>query len=255
MWVRGVVQGVGFRPFVYALARQHGVDGWVRNTSAGVRDPGSKVRAPIVDRFAAALPQEAPPRSRIASWRRSPAAPESAGGFTILESVADPAAYQLVPPDIATCADCRGELLDPADRRHGYPFTNCTNCGPRFTIIEDLPYDRERTTMRHFPLCPACRREYEDPADRRFHAEPNACPVCGPRVRLLRRGARRRGRPAAGSGRRRSSTAGGGHGRRPGALPSEPPPSCCAPARSSRSRDSAASISPATRRTATWSGD
>ncbi len=99
----------------------------------------------------------------------------------------DPGAYQLVSPDIATCDDCRREVLDPTDRRHDYPFTNCTNCGPRFTIIEDLPYDRERTTMRHFPLCPACRAEYEDPADRRFHAEPNACPVCGPRVRLLRR--------------------------------------------------------------------
>ncbi len=186
MWVRGVVQGVGFRPYVYALARRHGVDGWVRNTSAGVEILAEGAGADV-DRFAAALPQEAPPRSRITSCETSPAAPESAGGFAILESVADPAAYQLVPPDIATCAACRVELLDPADRRHGYPFTNCTDCGPRFTIIEDLPYDRERTTMRHFPLCPACRREYEDPEARRFHAEPNACPVCGPRVRLLRR--------------------------------------------------------------------
>ena len=115
--------------------------------------------------------------------------PEVGEAFVILASQADPGAYQLVSPDIATCDDCRRELLDPADRRHDYPFTNCTNCGPRFTIIEDLPYDRERTTMRRFPLCPACRREYEDPGDRRFHAEPNACPVCGPRVRLLRLGA------------------------------------------------------------------
>ncbi len=108
-----------------------------------------------------------------------------------------------VSPDIATCDDCRRELLDPDDRRHDYPFTNCTNCGPRFTIIEDLPYDRERTTMRHFPLCPACRREYEDPGDRRFHAEPNACPVCGPRVRLLRLG---------GSGREAVELAAGAEG-------------------------------------------
>ncbi len=104
----------------------------------------------------------------------------------ILESAADPAAYQLVSPDIALCDDCRRELLDAGDRRHRYPFINCTNCGPRFTIIEELPYDRERTTMRHFPLCPECRREYEDPADRRFHAEPNACRVCGPRTVLVR---------------------------------------------------------------------
>ncbi len=145
-----------------------------------------------------ALPAEAPPRSRITSCETTPAPPEGASGFVILESVADPGAYQLVPPDIATCAACRGELLDPADRRYEYPFTNCTDCGPRFTIIEDLPYDRERTTMRRFPLCPACRREYEDPADRRFHAEPNACPVCGPKVRLLRRGPESGGSAGAG---------------------------------------------------------
>jgi hydrogenase maturation protein HypF len=190
--VRGVVQGVGFRPFVYSLAMEHGVRGWVLNTSAGVEvlaegDPSA------VAAFAEALPREAPPRSHIAAYDvrevepgQAVDGPASGDAFVILESRADPDAYQLVSPDIATCADCRRELLDLADRRHGYPFTNCTNCGPRFTIIEDLPYDRERTTMRHFPLCPACRREYEDPLDRRFHAEPNACPVCGPRVRLLR---------------------------------------------------------------------
>ncbi len=190
--VRGVVQGVGFRPFVYALAARCGVRGWVRNTSAGVEVLAEGTPAEIAA-FADALPAEAPPRSHISGYEVTdvppgaavdgPAAGES---FVILESAADPDAYQLVSPDIATCADCRRELLDPEDRRHDYPFTNCTNCGPRFTIIEGLPYDRERTTMRQFPLCPACRREYEDPADRRFHAEPNACPACGPRVRLLR---------------------------------------------------------------------
>ena len=187
LWARGVVQGVGFRPFVYTLAREWGVSGWVRNTSAGVEihvegDAGS------VDGFVAALPEQAPPRSYIASFERGTAAPEGHTAFTILESSVDPDAYQLVSPDIATCDDCRREVLDEADRRDGYPFTNCTNCGPRFTIIESLPYDRERTTMRSFPLCPACRKEYEDPLDRRFHAEPNACPVCGPRVRLVRVG-------------------------------------------------------------------
>ncbi|HEX5640755.1 MAG TPA: carbamoyltransferase HypF [Thermoleophilia bacterium] len=199
--VRGVVQGVGFRPFVYSLAVRYGLRGWVLNTSAGVEvlveGPPDAVAA-----FCEALPGEAPPRSHIATYevRAVPAGaaadgPEAGDAFVILESQADPDAYQLVSPDIATCEDCRHELFDPADRRHEYPFTNCTNCGPRFTIIEGLPYDRERTTMRRFPLCPACRREYEDPADRRFHAEPNACPVCGPRVRLLRLAG-----PGAGSG-------------------------------------------------------
>jgi len=185
--VRGVVEGVGFRPFVYSLAQSHGVRGWVRNTSAGVEILAEGAPA-AVDAFVEALPREAPPRSHIAAHECAPAEPEGARAFVILGSEVDPGAYQLVSPDIATCADCRREVLDPADRRYEYPFTNCTNCGPRFTIIEDLPYDRERTTMRHFPLCPACRTEYEDPGDRRFHAEPNACPVCGPRVRLLRRG-------------------------------------------------------------------
>jgi hydrogenase maturation protein HypF len=185
LWARGVVQGVGFRPFIYTLAKEWGVHGWVRNTSAGV-EIHVEGAAGAVDGFVDALPREAPPRSYIATLERSEAAPEGHTAFTILESAVDPDAYQLVSPDIATCDDCRRELLDPADRRHDYPFTNCTNCGPRFTIIESLPYDRERTTMRHFPLCPACRTEYEDPLDRRFHAEPNACPVCGPRVRLLR---------------------------------------------------------------------
>jgi len=190
--VRGVVQGVGFRPFVYSLAARCGVHGWVRNTSAGVEVLAEGTPAEVAA-FVAALPAEAPPRSHIAEYDVSEAPPGAAvdgpavgESFVILESAADPNAYQLVSPDIATCGDCRRELLDPEDRRHDYPFTNCTNCGPRFTIIEGLPYDRERTTMRAFPLCPACRREYEDPADRRFHAEPNACPVCGPRVRLLR---------------------------------------------------------------------
>ena len=183
---RGVVQGVGFRPFVYSLAQRHGLAGWVRNTSAGVEihieGPEDEVEA-----FVAALPGEAPPRSHIAVLTRGPAEPEGVTGFAIFESAAATGEYQLVSPDIATCDDCRRELLDRHDRRYAYPFTNCTNCGPRFTIIEDLPYDRGRTTMRRFPMCPACRREYLDPLDRRFHAEPTACPVCGPRTELLSR--------------------------------------------------------------------
>jgi hydrogenase maturation protein HypF len=183
--VFGVVQGVGFRPFVYALAKRHALSGWVRNTSAGVEILAEGAPADV-EAFVEALPREAPPRSRIAACERISAVAEGASAFLILGSAIDPDAYQLVSPDIATCDACRAELLDPDDRRYQYPFTNCTDCGPRFTIIEDLPYDRERTTMRRFPLCPACRAEYEDPADRRFHAEPNACPVCGPRVRLVR---------------------------------------------------------------------
>ena len=184
--VTGVVQGVGFRPFVYGLAHRLSVQGWVRNTSAGVEIHAEGDSA-ILEAFARGVREEAPPRAFVATLTRAAAPFEGRDAFVIVESAPDPDAYQLVSPDIATCDDCRRELLDPSDRRHDYPFTNCTNCGPRFTIIEGLPYDRERTTMRHFPLCPACRREYEDPADRRFHAEPNACPVCGPRVRLVRR--------------------------------------------------------------------
>jgi hydrogenase maturation protein HypF len=183
--VTGVVQGVGFRPFVYGLAQRLGVLGWVRNTSAGV-EIHAEGPEDVLDAFARGVREEAPPRAFVATLERATAPYESHDAFVITESAPDPDAYQLVSPDIATCADCRRELLDPADRRYRYPFTNCTNCGPRFTIIEGLPYDRERTTMRHFPLCPACHREYTDPLDRRFHAEPNACPVCGPRVRLLR---------------------------------------------------------------------
>ena len=182
--VRGVVQGVGFRPFVYAHATRHRLRGWVRNTSAGV-EIHVEGPQPDVAAFGDSLPAAAPARAYIAEYDRVPGEVTGAPSFTILESQADPSAYQLVSPDIALCDDCRRELLDPHDRRFHYPFTNCTNCGPRFTIIESLPYDRERTTMRAFALCDDCRREYTDPGDRRFHAEPNACPACGPRVTLL----------------------------------------------------------------------
>ena len=178
------MQGVGFRPFVHALAGRQGLAGWVRNTSAGV-EIHVEGRRRDVEAFVVVLPEEAPPRAHIAELVREPADPEGAAGFVILESAVSPGEYQLVSPEIATCDDCRRELLDPLDRRFAYPFTNCTNCGPRYTIIEDLPYDRERTTMRRFPMCPACRREYGDPLDRRFHAEPTACPVCGPQAELL----------------------------------------------------------------------
>jgi hydrogenase maturation protein HypF len=189
--VEGVVQGVGFRPFVWRLATELGLDGSVRNLAGRVE--ADVLGSPdAVAAFAARIASDAPPRARVErvevrSMDRRPA-PVPGSGFAIDESVAAASADRLFPPDIATCDDCIRELWDPADRRHRYPFINCTNCGPRATIIEDLPYDRARTSMRDFPLCAACEREYRDPADRRFHAEPVACPACGPRLSYRRGG-------------------------------------------------------------------
>jgi hydrogenase maturation protein HypF len=184
--IRGTVQGVGMRPFVYRTAHAEGVRGRVRNDAGGVTieafaDGGALAR--FLDR----LTSERPPAARFddLSWERI--APEPVDAFLIVESegagAADPRVS--IPADLATCPECLRELLDPRDRRHRYPFTNCTSCGPRFTIARGVPYDRAQTTMAPFELCPACRREYEDPADRRFHAEPNACPACGPHLTLL----------------------------------------------------------------------
>jgi len=182
--VRGVVQGVGFRPSVYRLAHQHQIAGWVRNTTWGV-EMEVEAQAPDLDRFLRDLRDQAPPLARIESLSSEEIPANGCQGFRILPSQAQAGAYQLISPDIATCADCLRELLDPDDRRYRYPFTNCTNCGPRFTIIEDVPYDRPRTTMRSFRMCALCQREYDDPLDRRFHAQPNACPNCGPSLTLL----------------------------------------------------------------------
>jgi hydrogenase maturation protein HypF len=182
--VRGVVQGVGFRPFVYNLAERLGLCGWVLNHSGGVEIEAEGAPS-VVATFVAALREEAPPLAQIESLEAREAPPQGYEGFEIRHSVRQEGRYQLVSPDIATCPDCLRELLDPNDRRYRYPFTNCTNCGPRFTIIADIPYDRPNTTMRVFPMCPDCQREYDDPRDRRFHAQPNACPVCGPRVELV----------------------------------------------------------------------
>ncbi len=188
--IEGTVQGVGFRPFVARLAARAGLRGWVRNDGRGVT---IRVAGPRdgLDAFAAALQTEPPPAARIARLQERSAGdvadlpPMPAVGFLILDSDADaPARTVAITPDLALCADCRRELADPRDRRHGYPFINCTNCGPRYSILRELPYDRPRTTMAGFPMCPACRSEYENPADRRYHAQPNACPVCGPQVEL-----------------------------------------------------------------------
>ncbi len=181
--VTGVVQGVGFRPFVYQLAHTHGLTGWVLNTSAGVE---MEVEGPpeALRRFVGDLENQSPPLAKIESIAATDHPPRGYQQFEIRRSLSQEGEYQLISPDIATCRDCLAELLDPRDRRYRYPFTNCTNCGPRFTIIEDIPYDRPLTTMRDFVMCPRCQAEYEDPLDRRFHAQPNACPVCGPQLTL-----------------------------------------------------------------------
>ncbi len=181
--VRGVVQGVGFRPFVWRLASEHGVTGWVRN-DGGLVTVRAEGTAEALDAFAAAIREQAPPLARVDQVAWEPVELMGFPSFEVHGSTEDAEGVRLVSPDAATCPACLRELFDPADRRYRYPFINCTDCGPRFTIIEALPYDRERTSMRAFPMCEDCRREYEDVRDRRFHAEPVACPACGPRLWL-----------------------------------------------------------------------
>ncbi|MFD5684880.1 carbamoyltransferase HypF [Streptomyces bacillaris] len=185
--VRGAVQGVGFRPFVYTLAEEHGLTGWVTNDADGVR---TEVEGPAaaVDAFTEAIGTRAPPLAVVESVEPRPVPVRNDGsGFTIRPSASSGTGRTLIPPDTATCEACLTELADPADRRHRHPFITCTHCGPRFTVVTGLPYDRPRTTMAGFPMCPDCAREYADPADRRFHAQPIACPACGPRLTLRRR--------------------------------------------------------------------
>ena len=182
--VQGIVQGVGFRPFVYNLANRLELAGFVRNDPGGVTIE-VEGPAPSVEAFLRDLVGSAPPLARIERVAHRDVAPAGGRGFTILASEAGGAGrLALISPDVATCADCLAEIRDPQARRFGYAFTNCTNCGPRFTITLDIPYDRPNTTMAGFPMCAACRAEYEDPSDRRFHAQPIACPACGPSVQL-----------------------------------------------------------------------
>jgi hydrogenase maturation protein HypF len=181
--VEGVVQGVGFRPFVHRTAAEHGLAGFVRNDAGGV-EIEAEGGAEAVDRFLAALRDQAPPLAVVEAVRAVDVEPRGDAGFAIAGS-AGGAPSALVTADAATCGDCLAELGDPGDRRFRYPFVNCTNCGPRFTIVRGVPYDRPLTTMAGFAMCRACRAEYDDPSDRRFHAQPNACPACGPRVRLV----------------------------------------------------------------------
>ena len=182
--VRGVVQGVGFRPFVYRLAAEEGLAGFIGNDTGGVtieiEGPAERVEA-----FLRRLKDEAPPLSRIDSVDSQEIPPKQEKGFRIILSDASGSVSTGIPADAATCADCLRELLDPKDRRYRYPFLNCTNCGPRFTITRRIPYDRPQTSMARFKMCAECQAEYDDPANRRFHAQPNACAVCGPRVWLV----------------------------------------------------------------------
>lgn len=186
--VRGAVQGVGFRPFVYRLALELGLQGWVLNDADGVLIEAQGPAAALRE-LQRRLHSDAPPMARVQSVHATPQALASdvRPGFHILASRGSTraAVTTTIPPDTATCADCLRELFNPADRRHRYAFINCTQCGPRYTLTRRLPYDRATTSMADFPLCPACRREYTAPADRRFHAEPNACPVCGPQLALV----------------------------------------------------------------------
>jgi hydrogenase maturation protein HypF len=183
VFVRGAVQGVGFRPFVYRLARKLGVAGWVMNSPQGVviEVEGNRM---LLDQFLLRLASEKPERASIQGMEPTFLDPVGYDQFIIRESDVRGEKSALVLPDISTCPDCTRELFDPANRRYLYPFTNCTNCGPRFTIVESLPYDRPNTSMKAFEMCEECRREFENPDDRRFHAQPNACRKCGPHVEL-----------------------------------------------------------------------
>jgi hydrogenase maturation protein HypF len=176
--VRGTVQGVGFRPYVYSLATGLGLNGHVSNTGGGV---SVDIEGEAAVEFVRRLPQELPPLARITHVDITPMPPMGSDGFRIVESSTGES-FTLISPDVSTCADCLSELFDETDRRYRYPFINCTNCGPRYTITKRVPYDRPNTTMAVFTLCEECEREYRDPADRRFHSEPNACPACGPSV-------------------------------------------------------------------------
>ncbi len=181
--VRGIVQGVGFRPFIYQLATRMGLAGDVANTSSGVivhaEGPAGQLGL-----FTAAITAEKPPLAHITDVSSEPAEFRGTDAFVITVSRKQSGRSALISPDVSICNDCRVELFDPRDRRFQYPFINCTNCGPRYTIIDDIPYDRPKTSMRHFKMCVDCQAEYDDPDDRRFHAQPNACPVCGPTCTL-----------------------------------------------------------------------
>ena len=181
--VEGIVQGVGFRPFVYNLALSHSLSGWVNNNSEGVYID-IEGAAEALDSFLHQLEFNPPPLAKIENIKIEEKEPACYSSFIIKDSVRDESKITLISPDIATCSDCLKDIWDPSNKRYKYPFTNCTNCGPRFSIIKTIPYDRNKTTMEKFKLCESCHREYEDPINRRFHAQPNACDACGPHLSI-----------------------------------------------------------------------
>ncbi len=184
--IDGIVQGVGFRPFVFGLAQKLGLGGSIVNDLHGVAIEVEGSVANVAE-FRSRLVTDAPPLASILNVTAELIPVAKRSEFAILASQVDGERQVLISPDIATCDDCIREIFDPLDRRYRYPFTNCTNCGPRFTVVRGVPYDRGLTTMAEFPMCADCAREYHDPSDRRFHAEPVCCPACGPAVRLIDR--------------------------------------------------------------------
>ena len=182
--IQGIVQGIGFRPFIYNLAKKHDLKGFILNTSSGVE---IEVEGNLsnIEQFFKTIENNNLPLAHITSIERIDLPAIKYKDFVIRESIASAERTTLISPDICVCEDCLVEMRDPNDRRFRYPFINCTNCGPRYTIIEDVPYDRPKTSMRVFQMCQDCQGEYDDPTNRRFHAQPNACPVCGPKVELL----------------------------------------------------------------------
>ncbi|HSR18447.1 MAG TPA: acylphosphatase, partial [Ignavibacteriaceae bacterium] len=181
--IRGAIQGVGFRPFIFRLAKELDLNGYVYNTSSGVIIEAEGEENPLIE-FLIRIRKDKPPLAVIASLEHSFLDPAGLNAFTIKESEKVENVSAFILPDISTCPDCLKELFDPADKRYLYPFINCTNCGPRFSIIESLPYDRVNTSMKKFKMCDECRHEYHDPLNRRFHAQPNACHKCGPQLQL-----------------------------------------------------------------------
>jgi hydrogenase maturation protein HypF len=181
--ITGIVQGIGFRPFIYNLARTHSIRGWVLNNEKGVLIDAESEDGNL-DQFIQDIPALAPPLARIESFQVKHLEPLGYATFEIRKSEETQEKFVLISPDVATCDQCLSELFSSENFRYRYPFINCTLCGPRFTIIQDIPYDRHKTTMSHFTMCPVCQKEYEDPSDRRFHAQPNACSACGPSLHL-----------------------------------------------------------------------
>ena len=184
MVVFGVVQGVGFRPFIYRLAQDLDYKGWVKNIGFGVEIHIEKDKKSDFQDFLFELQNNTPPLAQIKEITVNPASHLGLEHF-IIKKTKKEKSFVFISPDISVCENCSTEMMLPSDRRYGYPFINCTDCGPRYTIVQSLPYDRKQTTMKSFIMCPSCKKEYTNPLDRRYHAQPIACPICGPQIKLV----------------------------------------------------------------------